>query len=65
MPQWPVAHRLFADIDLVVNVCTAVILILGLGRIVQRFGVTAGLILNPLLMVGAFIATADLTRRYS
>jgi AAA family ATP:ADP antiporter len=47
-----------ADIDLVVNVCTAVILVLGLGRIVQRFGVTTGLILNPVLMVFAFIATA-------
>jgi len=31
---------------------------LGLGRIVRRFGVTAGLILNPVLMVFAFIATA-------
>jgi AAA family ATP:ADP antiporter len=47
-----------ADIDLVVNICTAVILILGLGRMVQRFGVTAGLLLNPLLMVVAFIVTA-------
>lgn len=47
-----------ADIDLVVNVCTAAILILGLGRIIQRFGVTAGLILNPLLMIVAFFATA-------
>jgi len=47
-----------ADIDLVVNVCTAAILIFGLGRYVQRFGVTAGLILNPLLMIGAFLATA-------
>jgi ATP:ADP antiporter, AAA family len=47
-----------ADIDLVVNICTASILLLGLGRIVQRFGVTAGLILNPLLMVIAFLATA-------
>jgi AAA family ATP:ADP antiporter len=47
-----------ADIDLVVNVCTAAILILGLGRVVQRFGVTAGLVLNPLLMIVAFIATA-------
>ncbi len=47
-----------ADIDLVVNVCTAAILIFGLGRIVQRFGVVAGLILNPLLMVVAFFATA-------
>ena len=47
-----------ADIDLVVNICTAAILILGLGRIVQRFGVTAGLILNPLIMIAAFFATA-------
>lgn len=47
-----------ADIDLVVNVCTAAILIFGLGRYVQRFGVTAGLVLNPLLMIGAFLATA-------
>jgi AAA family ATP:ADP antiporter len=47
-----------ADIDLIVNVCTAAILLFGLGRIVQRFGVTAGLILNPLLMIVAFLATA-------
>jgi AAA family ATP:ADP antiporter len=47
-----------ADIDLVVNVLTALILLLGLGGIVKRFGVTAGLILNPLLMVLAFLATA-------
>jgi AAA family ATP:ADP antiporter len=47
-----------ADIDLVVNICTASILLLGLGRFVRRFGVTAGLILNPLLMVIAFLATA-------
>jgi AAA family ATP:ADP antiporter len=46
-----------ADIDLVVNICTAVILIFGLGRIVQRFGVTMGLVLNPLLMIVAFLAT--------
>ncbi len=47
-----------ADIDLVVNVCTAAILVFGLGRYVRRFGVTAGLVLNPLLMVAAFLATA-------
>lgn len=47
-----------ADIDLVVNIFTAVILFMGLGRIVQRFGVTAGLVLNPLLMVAAFVAAA-------
>jgi AAA family ATP:ADP antiporter len=47
-----------ADIDLVVNVATALILIFGLGRLVQRFGVTAGLALNPLLMLLAFVVVA-------
>jgi AAA family ATP:ADP antiporter len=47
-----------ADIDLIVNIGTAAILLLGLGRIVQRFGVTVGLVLNPLLMVIAFLVTA-------
>ena len=47
-----------ADIDLVVNICTALILTFGLGRFVQRFGVTAGLVLNPLIMVVAFIGIA-------
>jgi AAA family ATP:ADP antiporter len=44
-----------ADIALVVNVCAALILILGLGRYVQRFGVTSGLLLNPLIMMVAFL----------
>jgi AAA family ATP:ADP antiporter len=44
-----------ADIDLVVNISSAVVLIFGLGRYVQRFGVTAALLLNPILMVIAFI----------
>jgi AAA family ATP:ADP antiporter len=47
-----------ADIDLIVNIGTALILFVGLGRVVKRFGVTAGLVLNPLLMVVAFAATA-------
>ncbi len=47
-----------ADIDLVVNMGTAAILFLGLGRIVQRFGVTVGLVLNPLLLGIAFLMTA-------
>jgi AAA family ATP:ADP antiporter len=50
--------RAIADIDLAVNVGSALILFMGLGRIVRRFGVTAGLVLNPLLMVAAFLATA-------
>ena len=47
-----------ADIDLVVNVCSALILILGLGKLVQKFGVTAGLVLNPIIMVLAFLGVA-------
>ena len=47
-----------ADISLVVNILAAIILLFGLGRYVHRFGVTAGLILNPIIMVVAFIALA-------
>jgi AAA family ATP:ADP antiporter len=47
-----------ADISLVVNVLAAIILLFGLGRYVHRFGVTAGLILNPIIMVVAFVALA-------
>jgi AAA family ATP:ADP antiporter len=48
--------QVLADIDLWVNIASAVILLFGLGRFVQRYGLTCSLILNPLLMVGAFIA---------
>ena len=47
-----------ADIDLLVNIGTAAILLLGLGRFMRRFGVTASLVLNPVLMVLAFLAVA-------
>lgn len=47
-----------ADIDLVVNVSSALLLILGLSRFIQRFGVTWSLLLNPLLMIIAFVAVA-------
>ncbi len=47
-----------ADISLVVNILAAIILLFGLGRFVHRFGVTAGLILNPIIMVVAFVALA-------
>jgi ATP:ADP antiporter, AAA family len=39
----------FADVDLAVNVCSAFILFFGLGRVVRRFGLTAGLVLSPIL----------------
>jgi AAA family ATP:ADP antiporter len=47
-----------ANINLVVNICSAAILTFGLGRFVQRFGVTAGLVLNPIIMVVAFVGIA-------
>ena len=47
-----------ADISLVVNVCAAVILLFGMGRYVQRFGVTASLLLNPVIMVVSFVVLA-------
>jgi ATP:ADP antiporter, AAA family len=45
-----------ADIDLVVNVATALVLIGGVGHFVRRCGVTATLVLNPLIMIAAFLA---------
>lgn len=47
-----------ADISLAVNILSALVAIFGIGRYVQRFGVTAGLVLNPLMMIVAFIAVA-------
>jgi AAA family ATP:ADP antiporter len=47
-----------ADIDLLVNICSAAVLLFGLGRYIARFGVTAALVLNPILMVIAFVAVA-------
>jgi AAA family ATP:ADP antiporter len=48
----------FADVDLFVNICSAIILIFGLGRMLPRFGVTASLLLTPVLMAGACLAIA-------
>jgi AAA family ATP:ADP antiporter len=47
-----------SNIAIVVNVIAALVLLLGLGRYVTRFGVTAGLFLNPLLMLVAFVVLA-------
>jgi len=48
----------FADVDLFVNICSAAVLIFGLGRFLQRFGVTACLALSPILMLFACLALA-------
>jgi ATP/ADP translocase len=43
-------------IDLVVNSTAALIQLLGMGRFIQRFGVKTGLLLNPIIMLFAFMA---------
>jgi len=48
----------FATVDLVVNVLTIGLQIFGTGRVVARFGVTTGLVLNPLLMVVGLLGVA-------
>ena len=47
-----------ADIDFVVNLCTAVVAMFGVSRFIARFGVTGGLIVNPILMVISFVLMA-------
>jgi AAA family ATP:ADP antiporter len=50
--------RAFATIDLATNGSAVFIQLFGTGRLIQRFGVTAGLLLNPIIMVLAFLAVA-------
>ena len=47
-----------ADIDLAVNVCSALVAAFGLSRFISRFGVTGSLILNPILMAVSFVLMA-------
>ena len=46
----------YATIDLVVNSAAVFIQLFGTGRIISRFGVTTGLLVNPIIMVIAFVA---------
>ena len=46
------------DIALWTNILAAIILIGGMGRFIQRFGVTAGLLANPIIMIVAFVVIA-------
>lgn len=48
----------YAMIDLAVNSIALVIQLFGTGRIIGRFGVTTGLLVNPIIMVIAFLAIA-------
>jgi ATP:ADP antiporter, AAA family len=46
----------YASIDLATNSIAVLIQLFGTGRFIRRFGVTAGLLLNPVIMVVAFLA---------
>lgn len=48
----------YATIDLATNSIALLVQLFGTGRFVQRFGVTTGLLLNPIIMVLAFLAVA-------
>ena len=50
--------QVYATIDLIVNSCAVFIQLFGTGRFIARFGVGAGLLLNPIIMVIAFLAIA-------
>jgi len=54
----PERTRALADIDLVVNLCSAIVAMFGVSRFIARFGVTGGLIINPFLMVISFVLMA-------
>jgi AAA family ATP:ADP antiporter len=47
-----------ADIDLAVNICSALFAAFGLSRFIARFGITGSLILNPILMAVSFVLMA-------
>lgn len=48
----------YGMIDLAVNSIAVLIQLFGTGRLIERFGVSAGLLLNPIIMVIAFLAIA-------
>jgi AAA family ATP:ADP antiporter len=50
--------RAYAMIDLAVNGSTVFLQLFGTGRLIERYGVAAGLLLNPAIMVVAFVAVA-------
>lgn len=47
-----------ADIDLAVNIFSALVAAFGLSRFIKRFGVTGSLVLNPILMAVSFVLMA-------
>ena len=66
----------YATIDLATNSIAVLIQLFGTGRFIRRFGVTTGLLINPVIMVLAFVAVVfspvllvlgavQVTRRFS
>jgi len=48
--------RAYASIELAVNSLAVVLQLFGTGRLIRRFGVGTGLLVNPVIMVVAFLA---------
>jgi AAA family ATP:ADP antiporter len=57
-PNRDARTQAYGLIDLAVNSMAVLIQLFGSGRIIGRFGVKAGLLLNPIIMVIAFLAIA-------
>jgi AAA family ATP:ADP antiporter len=57
-PNRDARTQAYGLIDLAVNSTAVLIQLFGSGRIIGRFGVKAGLLLNPIIMVIAFLAIA-------
>ena len=57
-PSREARTQAYGIIDLTVNSFAVLIQLFGTGRIIARFGVNTGLLLNPIIMVVAFLAIA-------
>jgi len=57
-PSREARTQAYGIIDLTVNSLAVLIQLFGTGRIIARFGVNTGLLLNPIIMVVAFLAIA-------
>jgi ATP:ADP antiporter, AAA family len=57
-PSREARTQAYGMIDLTVNSFAVLIQLFGTGRIIARFGVNTGLLLNPIIMVVAFLAIA-------
>lgn len=55
-PQLAGRAQAIADIDLAVNIGSAVVLFFGLGSLLRRYGLSTALLLNPLVMAGSLLA---------